>query len=64
MAANPKSPITSRAAQGQYHMYHAEAYLLRGEIEHPIQQPIQEYGRVVLEQTRRESLITQSVGET
>ena len=64
MAANPKSPITSGAAQGQYHMYHAEAYILRGEIEHPIQQPIQEYGRVILEQTRRESLITQSVGET
>jgi hypothetical protein len=45
-------------------MYHAEAYILRGELEHPIKQPIQEYGRVVLEQTRRESLITQSVGET
>jgi hypothetical protein len=64
MAANPKLPITSGAAQGQYHMYRAEAYILRGEIEHPIKQPIQEYGRVVLEQTRRESLITQSVGET
>jgi hypothetical protein len=59
MATNPKP-----RPQEQYHIYHAEAYILRGKIEHPIQQPIQEYGRVVLEQTRRESLITQSVGET
>jgi hypothetical protein len=60
MAANPKVPMMSEYS----HVYHAEAYMLRGEIEHPIRQPIQEYGRVVLEQTRRESLITQSVGET
>ncbi|MFY9645793.1 MAG: hypothetical protein WAK29_11485 [Terriglobales bacterium] len=64
MAANPKLPMMSGSVQGQYHAYHAEAYILRGELEHPIKQPIQEYGRVVLEQTRRESLITQSVGET
>jgi hypothetical protein len=47
-----------------YHVYHAQAYLLKGELEHPINQPIQEYGEVVLENTRRESLNTQSVGET
>ena len=63
MAANPKLPM-SASAQEPYHIYHAEAYILKGELEQPIKQPIQEYGRVVLENTRRESLITQTVGET
>jgi hypothetical protein len=64
MAASPKLPMVSGSVQEQYHIYHAEAYILKGELEHPIKQPIEEYGRVVLEHTRRESLITQSVGET
>jgi hypothetical protein len=59
MAASPNLPMME-----PYHVYHAQAYLLKGELEHPIKQPIQEYGEVVLENTRRESLITQSVGET
>ncbi len=58
MAANPK-PLPE-----QYHVYHAEAFVLEGDLEHPIKQPIEKYGRAVLEHTRRESLITQSVGET
>lgn len=64
MAASPKLPMMSGSVQEQYHIYHAEAYILKGELDHPIKQPIEEYGRVVLEHTRRESLITQSVGET
>jgi hypothetical protein len=64
MAASPKLPMMSGSAQGQYHMYHADAYILNVELEHPIKLPFQEYGRVVLEHTRRQSLITQSVGET
>ncbi|MGB0117693.1 MAG: hypothetical protein WBP73_12860, partial [Terriglobales bacterium] len=60
MSASPKVPMMPEP----YHVYHAQAYLLKGKLEHPIQQPIQEYGEVVLENTRRESLITQSVGET
>lgn len=64
MAANPKSPVTPGFVRDQYHIYHAEAFILRGELEHPIKQPIEDYGRVVLEQTRRESLIMQTVGET
>lgn len=64
MAANPKSPMMSGSRQGQYHVYHADAYILKVELEQPIKLPVQEYGHVVLEQTRRESLITQSVGET
>jgi len=64
MAASPKLPMMSGSVQEQYHIYHAEAYILKGELEQPIKQPIEEYGRVVLKDTRRESLITQSVGET
>jgi hypothetical protein len=64
MAANPKLPMVSGSLQQAYHEYHAEAFLLSGKIEHPIEQPIEQYGRVILNHTRRESLITQSVGET
>jgi hypothetical protein len=64
MAANPQSPVTMSPALQQYHVYHAEAFILKGELEQPIKQHIQEYGRVALENTRREGLITQSVGET
>ena len=63
MAASPKLPMMPGSKQDPYHIYHAEACILKGELEQPIKQPIQEYGRVVLE-SRRESLITQSVGET
>jgi hypothetical protein len=64
MAANPTSPVTTGPVLEQYHIYHAEANLLKGHLEHPIKQPIEDYGRVLLENTRRESLVTQSVGET
>lgn len=64
MAANPKSPVGPGSVQERYHVYHAEAHILSGELEHPIKQPIEEYGHVALEHTRRESLSTRSVGET
>jgi hypothetical protein len=64
MAANPKLPVMSGSLQQAYHEYHAEAFILSGKIEHPIERPIEQYGRVILDHTRRESLITQSVGET
>src|SRR5215469_2563186 len=60
MAANPMP----RPSNEQYHVYHADAHILSVELEHPIKLAKQEYGRVVLERTRREGLITQSVGET
>jgi hypothetical protein len=63
MAANPKSPVESGTARERSHVYHAEAYILSGQLEHPIKQTIEPYGRVALE-TRRESLVTQRVGET
>lgn len=58
MAANPKS-LSER-----YHVYHADAFVLKSELKQPIEQPTEEYGHAVLEDTRRESLITKSVGET
>src|SRR5580704_12589503 len=64
MAASMNLPMMPGPSREPYHAYHAEAYILKGEIKQPIKQPIEEYGRVVLENTRRESLITQSVGET
>jgi hypothetical protein len=64
MAANPNSPVEPGLVLERSHVYHAEGYILSGHLEHPIKQPIEPYGRVILENTRRESLITQSVGET
>ena len=64
MAASPKSPVASGPVLERYHAYHAEAHILSGELEHPIKQSIEQYGHVALEHTRRESLITRSVGET
>jgi hypothetical protein len=64
MAANPKPLAGTGTRLEAYHVYHAEACILKGELEQPIKQHIEPYGRVVLENTRRESLITQSVGET
>jgi hypothetical protein len=63
MAANPKT-LEPVPVLEHYHVYHAEAHVLSGEFEHPIKQPIEHYGRVVLHKTRREGLFTESVGET
>jgi hypothetical protein len=64
MAANPRPLVETGTVIERSHIYHAEAHILRGELEHPIKQPVENYGRVVLEHTRRETLITQTVGET
>jgi hypothetical protein len=64
MAADPELLSDPGSVLERYHVYHAEAYILKGELHQPVQQPIEEYGRVVLEHTRRESLFAQSVGET
>jgi len=47
----------------RYHVYHAGAHILSGELEHPIKQPIEHYGNVVLEKSRRESLFTESAAK-
>jgi len=54
MAANPKSPMGAGPMLEESHIYHAEATIFSGHLEHPIKQTIQPYGRVVLENTRRE----------
>jgi len=64
MATSPKLPMASGSTQGAYHVFHADAFILKGKIEEPIQQEIEPIGLVKLEHTRRNSLFTQSVGET
>lgn len=63
MAANPKPPIPY-PVQERYHVYHAEAHVLSGRLHHPVDQPIEHHARVVLEKTRRDDHITQSVEAT
>jgi hypothetical protein len=64
MATMSKPFAEPVSALERYHVYHAAAHILSGELEHPIKQPIEHYGNVLLEKTRRESLFTESVGET
>jgi hypothetical protein len=64
MATMSKPSIEPVPVLERYHVYHAEAHVLSGHIEHPIRQPIEHYGNVVLQKTRREGLFTESVGET
>jgi len=64
MAANTQAPLVRNNIRERTHYYHAEATILSGRLEHPLQQPIENYGHVVLENTRREELFTDTVGET
>jgi hypothetical protein len=64
MATMSKQIAKSAPVMERHHVYHAGAHILSGDLEHPIKQPIEHYGNVVLEKTRRESLFTESVGET
>jgi hypothetical protein len=63
MATATKTPSGTGVLE-QYHVYHAEAHLLTGHIEQPVKKPIEDYGRVLIEKTRRSSLVTQNLGET
>jgi hypothetical protein len=63
MATNPKSPVVPQSVRSQYHVYHAEAHVLSGNLKHPVEQPIEHKARVVLEKTRRDGHISQSVAE-
>jgi hypothetical protein len=64
MATMSKPMAEPVSALERYHVYHAGAHILSGDLEHPIKQPIEHYGNVVIEKTRREGLFTKSVGET
>ena len=61
MAANPKSPVEPLAGLERYHVYHAEAYVLSGHLKHPIEQPIEHHAHVVLEKTRRDGHLSNSI---
>jgi hypothetical protein len=65
-AATGPRPIPRRGstAYEPSHIYHAQAHILSGQLDHPIKQPIERYGHVVLEHSRRETHIAQKVGET
>jgi hypothetical protein len=63
MATNPKSPVVLQSVRSQYHVYHAEAHVLSGNLKHPVDQPIEHKARVVLEKTRRDGHVSQSVAE-
>jgi hypothetical protein len=64
MAANPKSPMESNSNRSHSHTYHAKAHILTGQLERPIQQPIEPYGEVLLENTTAETHIAQQVDAT
>jgi len=64
MAANPKLPLDPDSGMETYHEYHAEAHVLSGNLKHPIEQPIPHQALVVLEKTRLDGHVTQSVKET
>jgi hypothetical protein len=64
MAANPKSPVAPSPVLERYHVYHAEAHVLSGNLKHPVNQPIEHQARVVFEKTRRDGHVTRSVEET
>jgi hypothetical protein len=64
MSANPKPPMESHSDQGPYHVYHAEAHVLSGNLKHPVEQPIEHKARVVLEKTREAGHVTEFVKET
>jgi hypothetical protein len=61
MSANPKPPV---ADMEPYHVYHAEAHVLSGNLKHPVEQPIEHKARVVLEKTREAGHVTEFVKET
>jgi len=46
MAANPKSPVAPRPSLERYHVYHAEAHVLSGNLKHPVDQPIEHHAHV------------------
>jgi hypothetical protein len=64
MAANPKPPVEPVSGKEPYHMYHAEAHVLSGNLKHPIEQPIPHQALVVLEKTQVDGHIMQSIEGT
>ncbi len=64
MAANPKPLEMAGPAYERYHVYHAEAQVISGSLKHPLKQPIDLRGRAVIEKSRRDDHISQSLKAT
>jgi hypothetical protein len=64
MAANPTIEVETRSGLESYHVYHAEAHVLSGELKHPVKQPIEFEGHVILANTRREGHLTRSTASS
>jgi hypothetical protein len=64
MAANPNPRVEPGPVRERFHVYHADAQVFGGDLDHPVKQHIEDYGRVVFEKTRREGHLSESVGET
>ena len=64
MAANPKPIEMAGPAYERYHVYHAEAQVISGNLKHPLKQPIDLRGRAVIEKSRRDDHISQSLKAT
>src|SRR6266446_8453717 len=64
MAANPKTLEMAGPAYERYHVYHAEAQVISGSLKHPLKQPIDLRGRAVIEKSRRDDHISQSLKAT
>ena len=64
MAVGPKLPGEPNPVPGPFHVYHAEAHVLSGHLEHPAKRVLETYGYVALENTLREDHITALVEET
>jgi hypothetical protein len=64
MAANPRTLVDASSVSERYHLFHAEAHILSGTLEHPLKQELEKYGHATLNHTRRESHVTHAVGET
>jgi hypothetical protein len=64
MAANPLTNDVSTNVEGtpeeRYHVYHAEAKIFDGHLNHPIAQPVDFEGHVILSKTRREGHISRA----
>jgi hypothetical protein len=73
MAANPQALDRSADQNGgdlnnptqeRYHIYHAEAHVLSGDLKHPIKQPIERYGNLRIHQSRRADHLTETIDAT
>jgi hypothetical protein len=64
MAANPKPPLVPGSDPERYHIYHAEAHVLSGNLKHPVDQAIEHHALVAIDKSRRAGHRSESLKET